>query len=54
METVFRKANQLHKFGGETSQVTVIVEVGGKFHVYRSSEIESWPPPMAEIVSLIE
>jgi len=53
MDTVFRKANQMHRYCGEKSKVAVIVELEGMFFVYRSSEVESWPPPMTEIVSLV-
>ena len=54
MDTVFRKANKMQRYCGERSKVAVIVELGEKYFVYRSFEVENWPPPMTEIVSLVD
>ncbi len=51
MDNIFKKANSIHEFSGGVSRVAVVIEHEGEFYVYRSVEVESWPPPMAEIVS---
>lgn len=49
---VFRKSYQLGKLCGLNVAVIVHDPDDGQYYVYRSTDKESWPPPLKEIVSL--
>lgn len=48
-KTLLKKAYELGTFPG--IEVAVIIFKRGRYSMYRSTDRESWPPPMAEIVS---
>ena len=47
-ETLFKKAQELGKY--HNVDVALILRQNGRFYTYRSTHLESWPPPMKEIV----
>lgn len=47
-KTLLRKANQLAKLGN--LDVAVIVREVDRYHIYRSTDKDDWPPPIEQIV----